>query len=94
MTQPKFGRCDIGDILQEMDRLLRPGGFAIIREQEAVLLQVQMIVTAMHWKVTMLDTESGPKGKDKMLNCQKTFWQPPMGKNGRGWEDSLSVSRF
>ncbi|CAM6082964.1 unnamed protein product [Calypogeia fissa] len=77
-------RCDMSDIVQEMDRLLRPGGFAIIRDQEAVLSQVQIIVRAMHWKATMFDTDSGPKGKDKMLNCQKTFWRSNMRKSGRG----------
>lgn len=84
LTVTEYGRCEVSDVVQEMDRLLRPGGFAIIRDQEDVVQHIQTITTALHWKATVEDTESGPLGKDKVLNCQKTFWQPRLENSGNG----------
>lgn len=61
-------------ILQEMDRLLRPGGFALFRDHKKVLLPLQKVAQALHWKAHIEDTESGTWGTEKFLHCQKTRW--------------------
>ncbi|KAJ7556954.1 hypothetical protein O6H91_05G105900 [Diphasiastrum complanatum] len=72
-------KCQIIDILLEMDRLLRPGGFALIRDGKEILQQIKIIADLFHWKMTLDNTESGPMGYDKVLYCQKTFWRPKVG---------------
>jgi hypothetical protein len=61
-------------MVQEIDRLLRPGGFALIRDHKFTVLEVQTIAHKLHWKTTIDDMESGPMGTDKLLHCQKTKW--------------------
>lgn len=65
--------CDMSEILFEMDRLLRPGGFALIRDKRETILQFDAIAKMLEWKTTISDTESGPMGTDKLLHCQKSF---------------------
>ncbi|XP_024363734.1 probable methyltransferase PMT12 isoform X3 [Physcomitrium patens] len=67
-------RCSMQVILQEMDRLLRPGGFALFRDHKKVLLPLQKVAQALHWKAHIEDTESGTWGTEKFLHCQKTRW--------------------
>lgn len=59
------------EILHEIDRVLRPGGFVLIREQKNVLSKVQQIAIALHWKTSIHSTDSGPMGMDKLLHCEK-----------------------
>jgi len=61
-------------ILLEIDRLLRPGGFVLIRDHKEVLLPLQEFARVLHWKAHIDDTESGKWGTDKLLHCQKTRW--------------------
>ena len=67
-------RCSAQVILQEIDRLLRPGGFALFRDHKDALLPLQKIAKVLHWKAHIADTESGTWGTDKFLHCQKTRW--------------------
>ncbi|KAG0581759.1 hypothetical protein KC19_3G006600 [Ceratodon purpureus] len=67
-------RCSAQVILQEIDRLLRPGGFVIFRDHKAALLPLQKIAKVLHWKAHFGDTDSGTWGTDKLLHCQKTRW--------------------
>lgn len=67
-------RCSAQVILQEIDRLLRPGGFALFRDHKDALLPLQTIAKVLHWKAHIGDTESGMWGTDKLLHCQKTRW--------------------
>ena len=46
-------RCDIVDILLEMQRILRPGGAVIIRDGFDVLMKVKAITNQMRWNGTM-----------------------------------------
>jgi hypothetical protein len=41
------------DIMLEMDRILRPEGTVILRDDIDVLLQVQKLATGMRWKTMM-----------------------------------------
>uniref|UniRef100_A0ACD5TN86 Uncharacterized protein n=1 Tax=Avena sativa TaxID=4498 RepID=A0ACD5TN86_AVESA len=67
-------RCDITDILLEMDRILRPEGTAIIRDTVDVLTKVQAIGKRMRWESRILDHEDGPFNPEKVLVAVKTYW--------------------
>jgi hypothetical protein len=69
-----ISRCNIAHIVLEMERILRPGGWALIRESNEMAYRVQALAISMRWKTRILETESGPFGKDKLLSCQKPLW--------------------
>ena len=45
------------DILLEMDRILRPEGAVMFRDQDDVLAKVKQIVSGMRWNTKMADHE-------------------------------------
>ncbi|KAL8157250.1 putative methyltransferase PMT2 [Apium graveolens] len=67
-------RCDIEDILLEMDRILRPEGSVIIRDEVEVVVKVQKIVGGMRWDTKMTDHEDGPLVPEKILVAVKQYW--------------------
>ncbi|OAY78822.1 putative methyltransferase PMT18, partial [Ananas comosus] len=67
-------RCDITDVLLEMDRILRPEGTAIIRDTVDVLVKAQAIANGMRWKSQIMDHETGPFNPEKILIAVKTYW--------------------
>uniref|UniRef100_A0A7N0TPL4 Methyltransferase n=1 Tax=Kalanchoe fedtschenkoi TaxID=63787 RepID=A0A7N0TPL4_KALFE len=64
-------RCNISDIMLEMDRILRPGGFAFIHDSVTAINEVQEIGNAMGWHVTLRDPPEGPHAFYKILICEK-----------------------
>jgi len=67
-------RCNVEDILLEMDRILRPEGAVIFRDQADVLMQVKGIVKGMRWNTKMVDHEDGPLVSEKVLFAVKQYW--------------------
>ncbi|XP_059641234.1 probable methyltransferase PMT2 [Cornus florida] len=67
-------KCNAEDILLEMDRILRPEGTVIIREQVDVLIKVKRIVAGMRWDTKMVDHEDGPLVPEKILFVVKQYW--------------------
>ncbi|KAK1355452.1 Methyltransferase [Heracleum sosnowskyi] len=67
-------RCDISNILLEMDRILRPEGTVIFRDGVEVLLKIKSIADRMRWKSRILDHESGPYNPEKILLSVKSYW--------------------
>ena len=57
-----------------MDRILRPEGTVIIRDQVDVLTKVKRIVSGMRWKIKMEDHEDGPHVPEKILFAVKQYW--------------------
>ncbi|WOK98720.1 hypothetical protein Cni_G07432 [Canna indica] len=70
-------RCDITDILLEMDRILRPEGAVIIRDLIEVLNKVKEKTDGMRWKSQIMDHETGPFNPEKILVAVKTYWTAP-----------------
>ncbi|XVF09088.1 hypothetical protein REPUB_Repub07fG0061000 [Reevesia pubescens] len=66
--------CKAEDILLEMDRILRPEGTVIIRDQVDVLIKVKKIVGGMRWNTRMVDHEDGPLVSEKILFAVKKYW--------------------
>ncbi|KAL1333379.1 hypothetical protein HN51_062203 [Arachis hypogaea] len=66
--------CNLEDILIEMDRILRPEGVVIIRDEVDVLNKVKKIVGGMRWEAKMVDHEDGPLVPEKILVAVKEYW--------------------
>ncbi|KAH1246372.1 putative methyltransferase PMT2 [Glycine max] len=66
--------CNAEDILLEMDRILRPEGAVIFRDQANMLMQVKRTVKGMRWNTKMVDHEDGPLVSEKVLFAVKQYW--------------------
>lgn len=67
-------RCDIADILLEMDRILRPEGAVIVRDDVDVLNKVTRLASGMRWEARLADHEDGPFNSQKIFVAVKTYW--------------------
>lgn len=57
----------------EFDRILRPGGFAIIREHKSHIATVRGIAEGgLHWKLKRNVTEQD----EVLLSYEKELWRP------------------
>ncbi|KAJ6821771.1 putative methyltransferase PMT21 [Iris pallida] len=66
-------RCEMKYMLLEMDRILRPNGYAIVRESNYFVDAVATIAKGMRWGCEKHDTEYNVE-KEKLLVCQKKLW--------------------
>ncbi|XP_074264633.1 putative methyltransferase PMT21 [Silene latifolia] len=66
-------RCGMKSVLLEMDRILRPNGYVIIREATYFLDAINTIGKAMKWSCRKEDTEYSTEN-EKILICQKKLW--------------------
>lgn len=67
-------KCDLEEILLEMDRILRPEGTVIFRDEVNVLNKVRKIAGGMRWDLKMTDHEDGPLVPEKVLTATKQYW--------------------
>lgn len=67
-------RCNFEDVLVEMDRILRPEGAVIIRDEVDVIVKVKKIVAGMRWVTKLMDHEDGPLVPEKILIAVKQYW--------------------
>lgn len=66
--------CKLEDILLEMDRILRPEGAVMFRDEVDVLIKVKKIAKGMRWDTHMMDHEDGPLVPEKILVVVKQYW--------------------
>ncbi|GFQ01663.1 probable methyltransferase pmt10 [Phtheirospermum japonicum] len=64
-------RCNITNIMLEMDRILRPGGRVYIRDITPVMDQLQEIANAIGWVTFMFDSGEGPHSNWRLLTAEK-----------------------
>lgn len=57
-----------------MDRILRPEGMVIFRDEVEVVNKVMQISKGMRWDVKMVDHEDGPLVPQKILIAVKQYW--------------------
>ncbi|KAJ6804145.1 putative methyltransferase PMT15 [Iris pallida] len=70
-------RCEMEEILIEMDRILRPEGTVIFRDDVDVLVKVKSVADGMRWESQIVDHEDGPHQREKLLLVVKTYWTAP-----------------
>lgn len=66
--------CLMEDIMLEIDRIIRPQGFIIIRDQESVLSRIKGIAPKFLWDVQSYKSEDEQKRMEHVLICRKKFW--------------------
>ncbi|KMT00203.1 hypothetical protein BVRB_1g020180 [Beta vulgaris subsp. vulgaris] len=71
------GRCKMEDILLEMDRILRPEGCVIFRDDIDVLVKVKNNIEEMQWNSVIFDHEEGPMQREKVMVAVKQYWTAP-----------------
>ncbi|XP_027330888.1 probable methyltransferase PMT28 [Abrus precatorius] len=59
-------------IVVEMDRILRPGGWTIIRDKVEILNPLEEILRSMQWEIRMTFAQD----KEGIICAQKTMWRP------------------
>ncbi|KAI3793038.1 hypothetical protein L1987_35650 [Smallanthus sonchifolius] len=70
-------RCEMEDIMLEMDRILRPEGSVIIRDDVDLLVKVKRIADGLNWESQIVDHEDGPLVREKLLFAVKLYWTAP-----------------
>lgn len=69
-------KCGTLDILVEMDRILRPGGAAIIRDAADVVLKVKEAADRLQWRSRVVDTEDAGPDPQKLLIVDNSLQLP------------------
>ncbi|KAG8072449.1 hypothetical protein GUJ93_ZPchr0006g44855 [Zizania palustris] len=64
-------RCSTLDIFLEVDRILRPEGWVIIRDTAPLIEAARSVVTQLRWDARILDLDIA--SDEKLLICQKPF---------------------
>lgn len=57
-----------------MDRILRPEGSVILRDEVDILNTVKQIIRGMRWDTKMVDHEDGLLVPEKILVVTKRYW--------------------
>lgn len=70
-------RCNLVDLMVEMDRILRPEGTVVVRDSPEVLEKVARVARVVRWKATVYDKEPGSYGKEEVLVATKSLWKLP-----------------
>lgn len=65
-------RCNIVAVIAEVDRMLRPEGYLIIRDNEEIIGEIENMAKSLHWDIR----SSYAKNGEGLLCLQKTFWRP------------------
>ncbi|KAL1071089.1 hypothetical protein V6Z11_D11G066300 [Gossypium hirsutum] len=65
-------RCNFVAVVAEVDRILRPGGKLIARDDVETITKLENMVRSMHWEVRL----SYSKDKEGLLCVQKSMWRP------------------
>jgi hypothetical protein len=74
--------CSGEDLLIEMDRILRPTGFIIVRDKSTVIEFIKKYLHALQWEaITVVDAEPSPESDENeiILLIRKKLWLPEAG---------------
>ncbi|CAL1352320.1 unnamed protein product [Linum trigynum] len=66
--------CKVEDIMLEMDRMLRPQGFVIIRDDESITSRIRNLAPKFLWEVESHSLQNKAKKDETVLICRKKFW--------------------
>jgi hypothetical protein len=66
--------CLLEDIMLEMDRIIRPQGFIIIRDEESIVSRVRDLAPKFLWEVEAHELQDKYKKTETVLFCRKKFW--------------------
>lgn len=70
--------CGLEDLLIEMDRILRPDGFVIIRDKPFIINYIRKFVTALRWDGWVSEVEPRVDAlsstTERVLIARKKLW--------------------
>ena len=72
--QGHVGGCLLEDIMLEIDRIIRPQGFIIIRDENTTLSRISDLAPKFLWDVTTHTLENEENRPEQVLICRKKFW--------------------
>ncbi|ESW35567.1 hypothetical protein PHAVU_001G245500 [Phaseolus vulgaris] len=61
-------RCDIVDVVVEIDRILRPDGYLVVQDTMEIMNKLGPVLHSLHWSVTLY--------QNQFLVGKKTLWRP------------------
>ncbi|OWM88854.1 hypothetical protein CDL15_Pgr020808 [Punica granatum] len=65
-------RCKLAPIMAEVDRIVRPGGKLIVRDESSAIGEVENLLKSLHWEVHLTFS----KDQEGILSAQKGNWRP------------------
>lgn len=65
-------RCKLVAVVVEVDRILRPEGKLIIRDNVETINELENMLKSMHWEVRLTYS----KDNEGLLCVQKSMWRP------------------
>ncbi|KAJ9703615.1 hypothetical protein PVL29_005086 [Vitis rotundifolia] len=65
-------RCKIAPLMAEIDRIVRPGGKLIVRDESSAIGEVENLLKSLHWEVHLTFS----KDQEGILSAQKSYWRP------------------
>ncbi|KAI3962508.1 hypothetical protein MKW92_032006 [Papaver armeniacum] len=65
-------RCKLVPVIAEVDRIVRPGGKFIVRDESSVLGEIENMLKSLHWEIHLTFS----KDQEGILSAQKTDWRP------------------
>uniref|UniRef100_A0A1J3EDY1 Methyltransferase n=1 Tax=Noccaea caerulescens TaxID=107243 RepID=A0A1J3EDY1_NOCCA len=68
-TSQRRSKCSLMDIFTEVDRLLRPEGWVIIRDTAQLVETARALTTQLKWEARVIEVESS--SEQRLLICQK-----------------------
>ncbi|KAI3861591.1 hypothetical protein MKW98_000543 [Papaver atlanticum] len=65
-------RCKLIPVIAEVDRIVRPGGKFIVRDESSVLGEIENMLKSLHWEIHLTFS----KDQEGILSAQKYDWRP------------------
>ncbi|PWA43427.1 S-adenosyl-L-methionine-dependent methyltransferase [Artemisia annua] len=65
-------RCKIKGVVVEIDRILRPGGSLIARDESSMIREMQVLLKSLHWEVNLTFVSK----QEGIISGRKSMWRP------------------
>ncbi|KAH9662936.1 putative methyltransferase PMT27 [Citrus sinensis] len=65
-------RCKLVPVMAEVDRIIRPGGKLIVRDEPSAVTEVENFLKSLHWEILFAFS----KDQEGVLSAQKGNWRP------------------
>ncbi|KAL0432083.1 UNVERIFIED_CONTAM: putative methyltransferase PMT27 [Sesamum radiatum] len=64
--------CKLVSVMAEVDRIVRPGGKLIVRDEPNTIGEVEKLLKSLHWEIF----SNISKKQERILSAQKSEWRP------------------
>jgi hypothetical protein len=73
-------RCDLIEVVIEIDRILRPGRWFVLKDTLEMIKKMRPILKSLHYETVVV--------KQQFLVATKSFWRPGKPASTSGWHRS------